>query len=548
MGHETQAYYLRRARYGERLGNAAEAAQDRVAAASVPPTSALDHFLLGDDLRGRGELAAAAHQFEQALRVEPGHFWARYFLAVSTLLTEPRVAKAHLTSCLRDRRDFAEGWVYLLRGIAHAWLDEYPEAETDFEEALRRQGTNADFRYAVLVNGGVLAMRQGRRDEAVADFSQIFAGVGHPFAGLAPRQPTALMERAAVAFRQAAELKPEQFQGSWGLARLHQHSQQLSASVEEFDRAITKAERLRETGQLERPTLVQLYRQRSQLHRQRGDQAAALGDCDQALRLKPSAEDHAERGRILYQCQRYDEAVAAYDAALALQPHYVEIYRWRAEALLKQENYWGAADGLDRYLAQGGRPGCDFYQLRGWTWAKLNHFAEALEDFDRALALRPDSHTHALRGWLNLVERRAPQIALDDFQAALRLDPQNSDAYNGRGFARVSLGQYRAATEDAQMALRLGPRDPRSLYKAARIYAQAVGRLDDEERQGKQPPSWQRATYEKQAVHCLRQALVESPAPERASLLRDLARRTDRAFDPIRPSPAFDRLAAEFAN
>jgi tetratricopeptide (TPR) repeat protein len=215
---------------------------------------------------------------------------------------------------------------------------------------------------------------------------------------------------------------------------------------------------------------------------------------------------------------------------------------------LELKDYKEAASCFDRYLAEGGQPGAAFYQARGWTRAHLGNYANAVKDLDRALALQPDSNTYAARGWLNLVERRAPLVALDDFQAAIRLNPANGDAYNGRGFARVLLGHYRQAIEDAEAALRLGPRDPRTLYKAARIYAQAVGRLDEEGRQGTQAPTWQRSGYERQALHYLRQALEQTPAEERAALVRDQVRRTDHAFDPIRPSPAFARLAAEFAN
>ncbi|MBI3466530.1 MAG: protein kinase, partial [Planctomycetes bacterium] len=78
----TQAYHLRRARYLEKLGDHAGAEKENERAATLQPASALDHFLLGDDLRRQGNLPAAIREFENALRVQPDHFWARYFLAV----------------------------------------------------------------------------------------------------------------------------------------------------------------------------------------------------------------------------------------------------------------------------------------------------------------------------------------------------------------------------------------------------------------------------------------------------------------------------------
>ena len=67
-----------------------------------------------------------------------------------------------------------------------------------------------------------------------------------------------------------------------------------------------------------------------------------------------------------------------------------------------------------------------------------------------------------------------PQLALRDFEEAIRLEPSNSDAFSGRGSARVRLGLYREAVADAATSLRLSKPTHLALYKAARIYAQAA--------------------------------------------------------------------------
>ncbi len=77
------------------------------------------------------------------------------------------------------------------------------------------------------------------------------------------------------------------------------------------------------------------------------------------------------------------------------------------------------------------------------------------------------------RGWLYIVAD-APQLARHDFEAAIRLDATNGDAYNGRGFARVRLGEHRQAAADAEKALAVGEPKPDLYYKAARVYAVAA--------------------------------------------------------------------------
>ena len=48
----------------------------------MEPAGALDSFLTGLDLHRQGRVAEAVGAFRTALRLRPGHFWARYFLSV----------------------------------------------------------------------------------------------------------------------------------------------------------------------------------------------------------------------------------------------------------------------------------------------------------------------------------------------------------------------------------------------------------------------------------------------------------------------------------
>jgi uncharacterized RDD family membrane protein YckC len=51
-----------------------------------------------------------------------------------------------------------------------------------------------------------------------------------------------------------------------------------------------------------------------------GQLDGALEDCDQSLRLRHSAPTLDSRGLVLLKMKRYDESIASYDAALALDP------------------------------------------------------------------------------------------------------------------------------------------------------------------------------------------------------------------------------------
>ncbi len=120
----------------------------------------------------------------------------------------------------------------------------------------------------------------------------------------------------------------------------------------------------------------------------------------------------------------------------------------------------------------------------------------------------------------------APKLALRDFELAIKLDPRNGDAYNGRGFVRASMGRYREAVQDAAEALKHGPTTPRLLYNAARIYAQC-------------PPS-----YRERALELIEKALQSLPAEERRAFWSTHVR-SDAALATLRRHPTFARLYQE---
>jgi tetratricopeptide (TPR) repeat protein len=505
------------------LGDDAGAAQERVRAAAVQPASALDYFLLGDDRQRQGRPAEAQADFQNALRLQPDHFWARYFLAVCYLrLQRPgdaRAARDCLTACLSRRPEQPAGpvllWLYVLRGFAHGQLQEFAAAEADFQKALELQ-PGEDARYAIAVHRGVLCIRQGKLDEAVAEL------------------------------RHAIRLKPHQFQAYANLAKAYHQDKQLDQAVEQLDQAIRLAEKLAEARELERPVLALLYHSRARLQVDRQELAAALRDFERAGAAAPSADAHAERGHVLQRLQRYRDAVTAFEAALRLRPDFVEVYRWRAGAFLNLNDDRGAARSFDQYLEKGGTPLPEVYRTRGLIRARMGNHRGAITDYTQALALAPDAATYAYRGWTYLATD-APPLALSDFQDAIRLRPESGDAHNGRGYARVRLGEYREAVADAKAALRLGPRDSRLFWNAARIYAQAAGKLDADAARWDREAAELRSQYEQQAVQLLRQAIELNPAVGRTAFWRDYIEADKVALNPIRNSLGFARLAAEYS-
>ncbi len=152
------------------------------------------------------------------------------------------------------------------------------------------------------------------------------------------------------------------------------------------------------------------------------------------------------------------------------------------------------------------------------------------------------------RGSLYLITD-APRSALRDFEEAIRLDPSNADAYNGRGLAKVALGQHQEAVADAFKALELGEPTPRRLYNAARVYAKAAIAATGDVRRAGRDATFVVTRYQDQAVALVRESYNRLPAAQRASFWRDVIqtdpaltvlRRRLRAIEPAGPATSAD--------
>src|SRR6516162_9992821 len=489
FGPPSRAYHLRHERYLGLLGDEAGARQGQEAAAVVPVQDALDHFLVGDEYYRRSRFDEAIKEFNEVLHMKPAHFWAQYLDALCLLrLHRPAEASSQLTACLAQRSDFV--WIYLLRGFAQGELLAFDAAEADFRKALQ-MSLDENARYVLLVNRGVLRVREDRLDDAVADL------------------------KAAIA------LRPNEYQAYVNLAQAYRRQKNVDQALAQMDCAV----------RLE-PTLAHLYRLRARLYLECKQPALALQDFDQAIQNENTdspflADDYVERGRLLLSERKNAEALEAFDASLRLRKDHSRAQRLRAESLFQLGRFQQAVEAFDRYLEKG-KPLESVYRGRGLARAELGKHPGAIEDFTRALELDATSTVQTYRGWAYLV-CDAPKLALRDFELAIQLDPKNADAYSGRGFIRASQGRYREAVRDAEQALRLGPPSARLFYSAARIHAQCPGNSD------------------LRALQLIQQALTLLPIKQRAAFWGTHVRR-DAALQSIRRLTGFVRLDEELSS
>jgi tetratricopeptide (TPR) repeat protein len=350
------------------------------------------------------------------------------------------------------------------------------------------QKPNDELRYILLVNRGVLRFQHLMLDQAATDL------------------------QAAI------QLNNRPSQAYAALAEVYQKQGRLDDAVAEFRHAIER-----------KPGWAPLYRGRADVNRTRKEptaaqRAQALGDLDQAIRFeRPDnpvlARDHTNRGVLLALDHRDAEAMAAWDAALKVDHDYPEAHRLQLDQLFKWKRYDEVIRSCDVLIARP-RATPAIYELRGLARAERNDLTGAIEDLTNAMALRPDRAALLnRRGWLYVVAD-APRLALNDFAAAIQLDASLGDAYNGRGFARLRLGEYREAVADAERALSRSEPTSHLFYNSARVYAGAAVAAGADVRKKSPETATLVACYRDRATALLRDAVKRMPEDERASFWR----------------------------
>ena len=103
------------------------------------------------------------------------------------------------------------------------------------------------------------------------------------------------------------------------------------------------------------------------------------------------------RGRAYYEWGRYDNAVADYDKAIAIDPDNVSAYIDRGNAhLANHRSFEGGEENYDRALADYEEAislspeNAVAYYNRGLAFQGKDDYARAIADYDRAIELAPD--------------------------------------------------------------------------------------------------------------------------------------------------------------
>jgi tetratricopeptide (TPR) repeat protein len=209
-----------------------------------------------------------------------------------------------------------------------------------------------------------------------------------------------------------------------------------------------------------------------------GRPADALANYDAALAIKPQAADVLNnRAVALKALGRFDEAIASYDNALEARPDFVEAIVNRGNALVQLKRYEEALTSYGRALAV--RPdNATVLNNRGSVLNALGRFDEAVASYDKALVIRPDFVEALNNRGISLASLRRFEEALANCEQSLAVRPGNPQALATKGLAHHELEQLEAAVTSYDKALVADPQNAELRCRRARALS-ALGRSRD---------------------------------------------------------------------
>jgi tetratricopeptide (TPR) repeat protein len=209
--------------------------------------------------------------------------------------------------------------------------------------------------------------------------------------------------------------------------------------------------------------LAVIYRNRAQAYNWSGQYDLAVKDFDAALGIDPKdAEALYGRGWVFENMQKHDLAVADADSLLAMgeKANKFAINQLRCRALTALARFNEAIDACSQQL----RPYASHMFLvdRGEAYLAAGQYDRAVEDFDAALKVDAGAVFAKLGRGKALFAKKDYAMALEEFAQANRMAESSSGepwptALSKHGLANEALGRRSEAIADFQNALKQWP-------------------------------------------------------------------------------------------
>ncbi len=202
-------------------------------------------------------------------------------------------------------------------------------------------------------------------------------------------------------------------------------------------RYVESVERLQQAAALD-PTNDQAYWNLAIVHMEMQRYDAARDDLRRAIDIAPDRAGYQEKlGTVLMELEDWDGARQAFERAIEIDPNVFKAYFKLGQILERQDDMQGALQRYTEAVQHGPRflPG---YRALGRLYANVGYLGEAVQVLQSGLQVAipgtdDEAELHHLLGTV-YQQQRNYDGAVQEFQAALRIDPSMADALFSLGW------------------------------------------------------------------------------------------------------------------
>jgi tetratricopeptide (TPR) repeat protein len=171
------------------------------------------------------------------------------------------------------------------------------------------------------------------------------------------------------------------------------------------------------------------------------DDEKAIQDYSQAIKINPKyVKAYNKLGLARYELGDYEQAIEDYTQAIRINPYDAVAYRNRADARFHTGDNQGAIEDYTQAIKIN--PDCVDRNGR----SQLGNYKKVIDIFTQSIEISSDEVAY---------NRGNAVSDLEDYDQAIKINPDDAEAYYNRGNARFDLGDRTGAIEDYTQAIKI---------------------------------------------------------------------------------------------
>ncbi len=184
---------------------------------------------------------------------------------------------------------------------------------------------------------------------------------------------------------------------------------------------------------------------------------------NQALKIEKNAAYFNNRGSAYFEIKKMQEALADYQAALKLQPGFIDAQYNLANLFSATQRHEDAITAYNKILLKDNLQIDAFYN-RGNAYKKLNKYQEALQDYQTVLHIEPNNMKALLNLGNTYIALENLDEAINAYDKILKGNPLYAEVVLARANALILQKKYELAIDGYKTHIQIKPDEKESYY------------------------------------------------------------------------------------